>query len=292
MASSMRSISLAQIGERGRVGAGRLGHGGRSTLRCAADGHGEIKENVDSRRAAAYVSPSHRLPIQTKPRIAEPIAGRRDEPDGRGRAQHAGCRPARSARRTSRAFAGRAFRRRQAAASSTPASSSRRSRSPTRPTARSTPTARNAVLVCHALTGDQHVANVHPVTGKPRLVGDHGRPRQADRHRALFRHLPERGRRLHGHDRPGLDQSGDRQAVGPRFSGHHHPRHGAGAGDAARSSRHRHAVRGRRRLDGRHAGAAMGGELSASACSRRCRSPARRGTRRRTSRSTRSAARR
>ena len=25
----------------------------------------------------------------------------------------------------------------------------------------------NAVIVCHALTGDQHVANVHPVTGKP-----------------------------------------------------------------------------------------------------------------------------
>ena len=25
----------------------------------------------------------------------------------------------------------------------------------------------NAVLVCHALTGDQHVANVNPVTGKP-----------------------------------------------------------------------------------------------------------------------------
>src|SRR5215510_427835 len=25
----------------------------------------------------------------------------------------------------------------------------------------------NLVLVCHALTGDQHVANLHPVTGKP-----------------------------------------------------------------------------------------------------------------------------
>jgi len=37
----------------------------------------------------------------------------------------------------------------------------------------------NAVLLCHALTGDQHVANAHPLTGKPgwwsALVGP-GRP--------------------------------------------------------------------------------------------------------------------
>ena len=25
----------------------------------------------------------------------------------------------------------------------------------------------NAILICHALTGDQYVASTHPVTGKP-----------------------------------------------------------------------------------------------------------------------------
>jgi homoserine O-acetyltransferase len=46
------------------------------------------------------------------------------------------------------------------------------------------PDASNAILVCHALTGDQHVASAHPRTGKPgwwaRMVGP-GKPIDTDR---------------------------------------------------------------------------------------------------------------
>ena len=61
----------------------------------------------------------------------------------------------------------------------------------------------NAVLICHALTGDQFVASDHPLTGKPgwwtTMVG----AGPADRYQPLLCDLRQCHWRLHGDDGTG-----------------------------------------------------------------------------------------
>ena len=120
----------------------------------------------------------------------------------------------------------------------------------------------NAILVCHALTGDQHVANVHPVTGKPgwweTMVGP-GRPLDPDDYFIISANVIGG---CMGSTGPASTNPATGKLWGAGFSDDHHPGHGARAGHADRPPRHRHAVLRGRRLDGRHAGAAMDRGLS------------------------------
>ena len=119
----------------------------------------------------------------------------------------------------------------------------------------------NLVLVCHALTGDQHVANIHPVTGKPgwweTMVGP-GKPIDTDRYFVLCANVIGG---CMGSTGPSSINPATGRALRARLPGHHRARHGAGAGAAARSSRHSRRALRARRLDGRHAGAGMGRDL-------------------------------
>ena len=73
------------------------------------------------------------------------------------------------------------------------------------------PDASNAVLVCHAWTGDSHAAGLgRPRPRRRRLVGRDDRPGQADRHRSVVRRLPERARRMPGLDRTGVADAAQR----------------------------------------------------------------------------------
>ena len=93
------------------------------------------------------------------------------------------------------------------------------------------------------------------------LVDADGGTGQADRSGAAFHRLRQRAGQLHGIVRPRQHQSRHRPALGHGISGDHDPRHGARAGDATRSSRHRHARGGGRRVDGRDAGAQLAGDV-------------------------------
>ena len=115
------------------------------------------------------------------------------------------------------------------------------------------------------------------------LVGGDGRSGPADRHRPLVRRLPQRARRLPGHDRPGVAAPRRRPAVRLAVPGHHDPRHGARPGPARRPPRHR--TLARRRSAARWAGCrcSSGRSCTRTGCARSSRSP--RACRRRRSRS-------
>ena len=85
----------------------------------------------------------------------------------------------------------------------------------------------NAILVGHALTGDQFVAERHPVTGKPGwwqvMVGP-GKPIDTDRYFVICANVLGG---CMGTTGPQEHQSGHRQALWPGLPGHHHRRHGA-----------------------------------------------------------------
>ena len=95
------------------------------------------------------------------------------------------------------------------------------------------------------------------------LVGDHGRARQADRHRPLFRHLRQRDRRLHGHAparlRPIRRPASPGALEFPVITIRDMVRAQAMLLDHLGIDT---LFCGGRRLDGRHAGAGMGRELS------------------------------
>ncbi len=73
----------------------------------------------------------------------------------------------------------------------------------------------NAVLICHALTGDQHAASVHPVTRKngwwETMVGP-GKPIDTERYFVICSNVVSG---CMGSSGPALDRSEDRQALRP-----------------------------------------------------------------------------
>ncbi len=110
----------------------------------------------------------------------------------------------------------------------------------------------NAILVCHALTGDQYLASAHPVTGKAgwwtRLVGP-GKPVDPEHWFVICANVLGG---CMGSTGPSSIDPRTGQPFRDEFPGDHHRRHGGSTGAAARSSGSRHA-------GGRVIGGSMGG---------------------------------
>ena len=117
----------------------------------------------------------------------------------------------------------------------------------------------NAVLVCHALTGDSHVQGPsgpgHPTGGWwEDLIG----PGKALDTEPLLPRLLERARRLPGQHRSRVPAPRRRPPLRLPVPGRVDPGHGSGAALPGRRAGHRAVADGHRRLDGGHAGARVG----------------------------------
>ncbi len=111
----------------------------------------------------------------------------------------------------------------------------------------------NAVLICHALSGDHHCAGWHADDDrKPgwwnNLIGP-GKAVDTGRFFVICANVLGG---CQGSTGPSSVESGDRPALRPGIPVRHDQRHGALAKAAPRAPRHRRAARGDRRLDGRH----------------------------------------
>ena len=121
----------------------------------------------------------------------------------------------------------------------------------------------NAILVCHALSGGAHAAGWHAGAAKPGWWDVHDRPGQSVRHRPLLRRL-RRTSSAAATARPARRRSSPAtgRPYGSRFPVVTIGDMVARPARPARSPRHHAAARRGRRVDGRHAGAAVGGAVS------------------------------
>ena len=134
----------------------------------------------------------------------------------------------------------------------------------------------NAILACHALSGDAHAAGWSADLDAPSAVDGMGAdekgivprgglgwwdgmigPGKAFDTAQVLRDLLERDRKLPGLDRAGLDRPADRPAVRLALPAGDRRRHGAGAARAAASPRGRAAAGGGGRIAGRQPGVAV-----------------------------------